>query len=90
MPAGLIALEVVLCGLVFWLGLYLIDRDLKNLRLWLIGGGQVAYAVSISCALLSAYNPASSSLLTIAHLAWLLLSFLLLFPTGLQQFFSSS
>ncbi len=90
MPAGLIALEVVLFGLVLWLGLYLIGRDLKNLRLWLIGGGQVAYAVSISCGLLSAYNPASSSLLTIAHLAWLLLSCLLLFPAGLQQFFSSS
>src|SRR5690242_4556093 len=91
MPAGLIALEVVLFGLVLWLGLYLIGRDVKNLRLWLIGGGQVAYAVSISCGLLRTYSLASSSsLLAIIHLVWLLLSFLLLFPTGLQQFFASS
>jgi hypothetical protein len=88
MPAGLITLAVALFGLVLWLGLYLISRDLKNRRLGLIGGGQVAYAVSISCGILSKYNVASSSMLTITHLIWLLISFFLLFPTGLFQLFS--
>lgn len=88
MPAGLIISELTLFGLVLWLGLYLIGRDLKNLHLWLIGGGQVAYAVSISCGILSKYNAASSPLLAITHQIWLLLSFFLLFPTGLFQLFS--
>src|SRR5690349_19973125 len=88
MPAGVIISELTLFGMVLLLGLYLIGRDLKNRRLWLIGGGQVAYAVSISCGILSRYNVASSSTLAITHLIWLLLSFFLLFPTGLFQLFS--
>ncbi|GHO91294.1 hypothetical protein KSF_013420 [Reticulibacter mediterranei] len=88
MPTGLIFSELTLFGLVLWLGLYLIGRDLKNCRLWSIGGGQVAYAVGISCGILSKYNVASSSMLTITHLILLLLSFFLLFPTGLFQLFS--
>lgn len=80
------ALEIVLFGLVFWLGLYLLSRDLKNLRLCLIGGGLTAYALSISCEVLSKYSIVASPVLWIAHLCLLLLSFFLTFPTGLLQF----
>lgn len=86
MSAGFITLEIALFGLVFWLGLYLASRDLKNLRLCLIGGGLTAYALSISCGVLNKYNIVASSVLWIAHLCLLLLSFFLAFPTGLLQF----
>jgi len=87
MSAGFITLEMALFGLVFWLGLYLVSRDLKNLRLCLIGGGLTAYALGISCGILNKYTVVAPSILWIAHLSWLLFSFFLAFPTGLLQFF---
>lgn len=87
MPAGLIILEIAFFGSVLWLGLYLIGRDVKNLRLCLIGVGLAAYAVGIGCGILSKYPVISPSILWIAHLTCLLCSFLLVFLAGLLQLF---
>jgi hypothetical protein len=89
-PAGLIILEIACFGSVLWLGLYLVGRDLKNLRLCLIGGGLATYAISIGSGILSKYPVISPSILWTAHLACLLCSFLLVFPTGLLQLFPTS
>ena len=52
-----LALEIITFGLAFWLGLYLISRNARDVRLWLAGIGLVAYAGILASSTISIYTP---------------------------------
>lgn len=62
----MIAFEIIIFSLTLWLGLYLISRDLANVRLRLAGLGLVAYALGLSFDFLGIY--AADPTPTLAHL----------------------
>lgn len=55
MDTGYLILQIVVYGLAFWLGLYLIGRDLRSVRLRLAGAGLVSYGLGWGLELLSQY-----------------------------------
>lgn len=56
-----ISLTVFLFGLTFWLGVYLISRDLRSLLLWLSGLSLLTFAGALTLALLDPYAPTIGS-----------------------------
>lgn len=67
MTTTLLIIQIATFGLAMWLGLYLISRNLADVRLRLAGAGLVAYAVGLALDLLAIYAPAPALL---ARLAW--------------------
>jgi hypothetical protein len=79
MTGGLFALEVLAFGFVWWLGLYLISRDLRNPQLRYAGLGLAAYALGLALDSLASFatTPDLSTVLTRARWPFLFLPALL-------------
>ncbi len=77
--------DILIFGVIFWSGLYLVSRDPCNLRLRLAGSGLVSYALGWGCNVLSAYVSTPTIALKIAHVCWILFTALapLLVGTGI-------
>lgn len=75
---------LLLYGFALWLGMYLVGRDPRSLRLWWTAGGLVAYALALACELLAAPGPTlhslQSALLALTPLCWTSALLLLLPP----------
>src|SRR5438067_137901 len=70
-------------GVAFWLGLYLINRDLHSPRLRYGGLGLLAYALAWGCTILSSYAPTPAFGLVLTRWSWSFFALsmgLLLFP----------
>src|SRR5713226_6979474 len=64
--------DILIFSVIFWSGLHLVSRDLRNLRMRLAGSGLVSYALGWGCFILSAYVSTPTIALTIAHICWIL------------------
>ncbi len=84
----MLLLEVFVFGLAFWLGTYLVNRNLRDVRLGLAGWGLTAYAFALALDILAhhAPDPAAAAqllrwerpFLLLPALFWLALLFVLL------------
>ena len=81
MSAATVTVFVLVYGLAFWLGLYLIGRDPRSPRLLLTGFGLVAYALAVACDLLIDGAPQQLTP-ALARTRWPLLLLPALFWTG--------
>lgn len=57
MTVAQLFMAIMTFGLTFWLGLYLIGRDLTSLLLWLSGLSLITYAALIALLILDGYAP---------------------------------
>jgi len=70
-------------GLAWWLGLYLLGRDLHNPQLRFAGLGLVAYALALAALLLAEVAPEPQATETLLRLGWPLVWVLLALITGI-------
>lgn len=82
MASGAPALEILLFGVILWLGLYLIARDPTQPRLRWAGLGLVTYALGLAADLLRAHAPTPALALNLTRLSWPLLLLPALFWFG--------
>jgi hypothetical protein len=61
---------IFIFGIVCWLGLYLINRDLHSPRLRYAGLGLVTYALAWGCTVLSSYAPTPALGLMLTRWSW--------------------
>ncbi len=76
---ALLALDALFFGVTLWLGLYLINRDLRNPRLRYAGLGLLSFALGWGCFILDSYAPTRTLVLNIV---WPLFVLPSLFWTG--------
>jgi hypothetical protein len=86
MEIGLLILEILAFGLAWWLGLYLLGRDLANPLLRFAGLGLVAYALGLAADILSQNAPDPEIALAFARWGWPLLFLPALFWFGSMLF----
>jgi hypothetical protein len=86
METGLLILELLAFALAWWLGLYLLSRDLANPLLRFAGLGLVAYALGLAADVLGQNAPDPEVALAFARWGWPLLFLPALFWFGSMLF----
>ena len=70
MSVGLLAAELLTFALAWWLGLYLLSRNLNNPQLLFSGLGLVVYALALAMHLLSGQSPDLNTAQSLARWGW--------------------
>lgn len=70
MSVGLLAAELLTFALAWWLGLYLLSRNLNNPQLLFSGLGLVVYALALAMHVLSGLAPDLSTAQSLARWGW--------------------
>lgn len=76
------AFAILVFGVLFWLGLYLMSRDLNSPRLRFAGLGLVSYALGWGCTILEPSASPSVLGLTLIRVNWSCFTFAVFFLTG--------